>query len=176
MKIRLIFYIAILLFSCKKEEDSFNPFSTPYKLTKSINYNNIQVDVVIDKPANNEVDVLMTFHGTVMTDDKIIEAANNTLDNFKIILDRKDMMLVSVAYPEENLLMGDNILHSEAALLWVKNKADQELGIRVKNIFSRSFTRWISGNTIKYYAPNQWCHCQCSWSPEPRLQMSARRK
>jgi len=45
------------------------------------------------------------------------------------------MMIVSVAYPEENLLMGDNVLHSEAALLWVKNKAAGELGIQINKIF-----------------------------------------
>jgi hypothetical protein len=45
------------------------------------------------------------------------------------------MMIVSVAYPEENLLFGDNILQSEAALLWVKNTASQELGITVNKVF-----------------------------------------
>jgi DNA-binding transcriptional ArsR family regulator len=37
-------------------------------------------------------------------------AANNTLDKFKGILDRKDMMIVSVIYPQENVLLGDNIV------------------------------------------------------------------
>jgi hypothetical protein len=65
----------------------------------------------------------------------ILDAAYNTLNGFKRIMDRNDMMLVSVAYPEENLLFGDNIKHSEAALLWVKNKAAAELGIRIRKIF-----------------------------------------
>jgi hypothetical protein len=68
-------------------------------------------------------------------DNKILEAANKTLDEFKKILDRKDMMIVSVAYPEENLLIGDNLPYAEAALLWVKNRADKELGITVNKIF-----------------------------------------
>jgi hypothetical protein len=104
-------------------------------MTKNITYNNISVDVVIDKPAANEVDVLIVYHGTVLFDNKILEAANTTLDNFKRILNRSDLMIVSVAYPEENLLMGDNILQSEAALLWVKHLANEELGITVKKIF-----------------------------------------
>jgi hypothetical protein len=62
-------------------------------------------------------------------------AANNTLDKFKGILDRKDMMIVSVIYPQENVLLGDNIVQAEAALLWIKNKANQELGIKVKKVF-----------------------------------------
>jgi hypothetical protein len=136
---RSLIYLFLFLVACKKDDKPATTntpsFSTPYKITKSISYNSIPVDVVIDKPANDEVDVLIVYHGTVMFDDQILNAANTTLDGFKTILERKDMMLVSVAYPEENLLMGDNILQSEAALLWVKNKASQELGITVKKIF-----------------------------------------
>jgi hypothetical protein len=106
-----------------------------YRITKSITYNNINVDLVIDKPALNEVDVLLVFHGTVMYDNGIMTAANTTLDKFKSILDRNDMMIVSVAYPQENVLFGDNIVQGEAALLWLKNKANQELGITVKKVF-----------------------------------------
>jgi pimeloyl-ACP methyl ester carboxylesterase len=62
-------------------------------------------------------------------------AAQNTLDGFKRILERKDMMIVSVAYPEENLLMGDNVKYAEKALLWLKNKASTELGIEIKKVF-----------------------------------------
>jgi hypothetical protein len=61
--------------------------------------------------------------------------ANTTLDKFKGILNRNDMMIVSVAYPQENVLLGDNIVQGEAALLWLKNKASQELGITVKKVF-----------------------------------------
>jgi alpha/beta hydrolase fold len=128
--------VFIFLASCQKaSEDVVAISETPYKITKNISYNNVNVDVVIDKPANNDVDVLIVYHGTVLYDDKIIDAANSVLETFKTILDRNDMMIVSVAYPEENLLMGDNMIHAEAALLWVKHKADQELGIHVKKIF-----------------------------------------
>jgi pimeloyl-ACP methyl ester carboxylesterase len=106
-----------------------------YRITKSITYNNINVDVVIDKPALHEVDVLLVFHGTVLYDSNLMTAANTTLDKFKGILDRKDMMIVSVVYPQENVLFGDNIVQGEAALLWLKNKARQELGITVKKVF-----------------------------------------
>lgn len=129
---RIIIVLIIFLFSCQKTD---NEIITAYRITKNISYNNVSVDVVIDKPENNEVDVLLVYHGTVLFDNKIREAANTTLENFKRILNRKDMMIVSVAYPEENLLFGDNILQSEAALLWIKNQANEELGITVKKIF-----------------------------------------
>ncbi|MFM2138020.1 MAG: hypothetical protein RJA57_327 [Bacteroidota bacterium] len=122
----------VLLLGCRPSavEDS-----QAYRITKTIRYNNVQVDVVIDKPVNDVVDVLIVYHGTVLLDSRILEAANTTLETFKGILDRKDMMIVSVAYPEENLLMGDNLAHAEAALLWVKERASQELGLTVKKIF-----------------------------------------
>ena len=135
---RLIFLIAIFLSSCDKEEQATTQVpSIPiaYRQTKTIAYNSISVDVIVDKPALNEVDVLLVFHGTVLYDSSLMTAANNTLDKFKGILDRKDMMIVSVIYPQENVLLGDNIIQAEAALLWIKNKANQELGIKVKKVF-----------------------------------------
>ncbi len=125
--------LILLSFSCNKDA---NPHDiNTYQITKSIIYNGVSVDVVIDKPEGNEFDVLMVFHGTVRRDSLILQAAHNVLERFKNILERKDMMIISVAYPEENLLFGNNIQHCEAALLWVKNDAERELGITVNKIF-----------------------------------------
>jgi hypothetical protein len=136
--IRFLFNISIVLvffgLSCEKDGNS-SIARIEFRGVKKISYDGISVDIVIDKPKNDTLDVLITFHGTVIYDNKILEAANNTLDGFKRILSRTDMMIVSVAYPEEGLLMGDNIMESEAALLWIKNKANNELGIQVEKIF-----------------------------------------
>jgi len=107
----------------------------PYQITKSITYNDLAVDVIIDKPAGNTFDVLIVYHGTVWSDSQIHTAAMRTLDKFSQISAREDMMIVSVVYPEENLLIGDNIIYAEAALLWVKNLASSELGININRIF-----------------------------------------
>lgn len=133
----------MILLSCKKPAAENSPVTntptsiadTAYRATKLITFDSVSVNIVIDKPAQHEVDVLIVFHGTVVFDSKILEAANNTLNVFKGILNRSDMMIVSVAYPEENLLMGDYLPHCEAALLWIKNHANRELGIKVKKIF-----------------------------------------
>lgn len=109
--------------------------STAYKITRSINYNGLNVDVIIDKPDINELDVLITYHGTVQDDKNTLSAAETALNQFKNTLDRKDMMIVSVAHPQRNILFGDNIKQAEAALLWVKNQASQDLGIKVNKIF-----------------------------------------
>ena len=136
MKKELIIILSIMLFfSCDKDNTTEKPILNVQRITKSITYNNINVDVIIDKPTLNEVDVLLVFHGTILFDSNLMTAANTTLDKFKGILDRNDMMIVSVAYPQENVLLGDNIVQGEAALLWLKNKASQELGLTVKKIF-----------------------------------------
>tara|TARA_Y100000766_G_C18756922_1_gene531373 strand:+ start:50 stop:889 length:840 start_codon:yes stop_codon:yes gene_type:complete len=133
--VRLFFLLSfIYFFSCTKENTTEQSIDA-YRVTQTITYNNINVDVVIDKPALNEVDVLLVFHGTVLHDSNLMTAANTTLDKFKSILYRNDMMIVSVAYPQENLLLGDSIIQCEAALLWLKNNASQELGITVNKIF-----------------------------------------
>jgi len=131
--LRLFFLLSIIhFFSCANENTELS--IDAYRETRTISYNNINVDVVIDKPALNQVDVLLVFHGTVLYDSNLMTAANTTLDKFKSVLDRNDMMIVSVAYPQENILLGDGIIQCEAALLWLKNKASQELGITVNKI------------------------------------------
>jgi len=101
----------------------------------TINENNVSVQLIIDKPAIESADVVMTFHGTVETDDKIVQAAQKTLDETKKIVNRQDILFISVAYPEEGLFMGDNLKHAEAALLWAKQKASKALNIKTKRIF-----------------------------------------
>jgi hypothetical protein len=130
---RFLYIPLVILFACKTNIQVESPSSTI--LTKNITYNNIKVDVIIDKPAITNLDVLIVFHGTVQNDSEILTAANTALNNFKSILDKKNMMIVSVAHPQENILFGENILQAEAALLWVKNRANQELGITVGKVF-----------------------------------------
>ena len=132
---RLIFLLTVIYFSSCAKENTTEESTEAYRVTQTISYNNIDVDVVIDKPDLNEMDVLLVFHGTVLYDSNLITAANTTLDKFKGILDRNDMMIISVAYPQENVLFGDSIIECEATLLWLKNNANEELGITVNKIF-----------------------------------------
>ena len=134
MRNLLFILLFIPIVSCTTENNTEQSIDT-FRVTQTITYNNIDVDVVIDKPNLNEVDVLLVFHGTVFYDFNLMTAANTTLDKFKSILDRNDIMIVSVAYPQENVLLGDSIIQCEAALLWLKNNASQELGINVNKIF-----------------------------------------
>lgn len=107
----------------------------PFQGIKNITYNAVSVDVVIDKPAADTVDVILAYHGTVSFDNKIVEAAQTTLSRVRAITTAANTMIVSVAYPEEGLLMGDNVRESEAALLWVKNRAAKEMNLHIKKIF-----------------------------------------
>jgi len=100
-----------------------------------INYNGVKVNAIIDGPESKEVDVLLAFHGTTMDDSKILEAADTMLKNTKRIIKKENVMIISVAYPEEGLLMGDNIREAEAALLWTKNNASKELGVKINKIY-----------------------------------------
>ena len=138
--LRMIFIIVSFLFiSCSEDEqhihDDDNNHDISIQITKNITYNGVSVDLFIDKPDADEFDVLMVYRGTVRRDSLILQASQNALERFKSILHRKDMMIISVAYPEENLLFGDNIHHAEAALLWLKNEAENDLDITVNKVF-----------------------------------------
>jgi hypothetical protein len=106
-----------------------------YRGTKSVRVGGVSVDVVVDKPAKSSVDALVVYHGTVGRDALVMDATERTLDEFRALLDRDDLMIVSVAYPEEGLLLGDNLREAEAALLWVKQAAAAELRVRIDRVF-----------------------------------------
>ncbi len=129
------FLILLTFFFLSCDKKNITPSYNYNRTTRTITYNSIDVNIVIDKPDLSEVDVLMTFHGTVQNDSNIIPAAEKALNKFKNILHNQDMMIISVAHPQVSILFGENINQAEAALLWVKHRANQELGITVKKIF-----------------------------------------
>jgi len=107
-----------------------------YRGTRAVEFGGVRVNVVVDKPARDAVDALVVYHGTVGRDALVPDAAQRTLDEFRALLgDRDDVMIVSVAYPEEGLLFGDNVREAEAALLWVKRAASAELDVRIDRVF-----------------------------------------
>lgn len=143
---KIFLYIFLGLFpfinSCKNNDDhNIHPDeitildSSAYLDTLRLKQNSMEVDIIIDKPALGEVDVLLVFHGTISFDSLILNAAYNSLNAFKRILNNSEIMVISVAYPEENLLMSDNVQHSEMALLWLKEKAAKQLNIKIGKIF-----------------------------------------
>ena len=132
-KYLIVFFI--VFFSCKTQDPIIPSEPVAYRQSKTINYNQKAINIIIDKPALDNVDVLMVFHGTVLNDSNLMEAANTTLDSFKKLLDSSKMMFVSVIYPQEKILLGDNVQLCESALLWLKYNASSELGIKINKIF-----------------------------------------
>lgn len=133
---RLFILAWLLLSACDRPgEEIPAPPPEAFQAVQTISHQGISVEVFIDKPATDDVDVLVAYPGTVWYDSLIVGAAQNVVRAFKRILDREDMMLVGVAYPQENLLLGDNIREAEAALLWVLNQAEEELGVNMNKVF-----------------------------------------
>ena len=58
---RIIFLISVLYFSSCEKENTAEEFTDAYRVTQTITYNDTDIDVVIDKPALNEMDVLLCF-------------------------------------------------------------------------------------------------------------------
>jgi hypothetical protein len=112
-----------------------SPAPVASRSTHTVEVGGVRVEVIVDKPAKSAVDALVVYHGSVGRDALVMEGAARTLDEFRALLDRDDVMIVSVAYPEEGLLFGDNVREAEAALLWVKRAAAAELGVRIGRVF-----------------------------------------
>lgn len=132
----------LLIAACGGGDSAATPAPTPapspsaaWRGPLKVSHQGVSVDVVVDKPAGNAFDVLVVYHGTVMRDALVMQAANDTLDGFRGLLDDPTIMVVSVAYPEENLMIGDNLVHAEAGLLWVKNQAASQLGVQIRHVF-----------------------------------------
>ena len=135
---KYIFYCILLFITLPtntySQQSRVNPVY-PDSTVRTISSGNIQVDVIIGKPMAAEADAILCFHGTVSTNDKIIPAARQTMEKVKSLVDRKDLFYISVAYPEEGLLMGDQVAFAEAALVWAKQSASKDLGIQIRRIF-----------------------------------------
>ena len=113
---------------------------------QTVAYDEVEVDVIIDRPEVDTGDVLILFHGTAGTDDKILNASQLILDNTKRMLGDREVLYVSVVYPEEDLLFGDNLKYGESAVNWVKEKMSNEMGFSIKKQFMIGHSRWIHGN------------------------------
>jgi hypothetical protein len=112
-----------------------SPPAPPVQGIRTLTYGGVSVQVVIHMPSASVKDALVLYHPTVWFDDRTLPAAENTLENFKRLLQRDDMLLVSVAYPQQNREIGEGLREAEAALLWVKNEASRVLGLSINRVF-----------------------------------------
>jgi len=103
--------------------------------TRTITHGGVPVQVVIHMPSAPVREALVLYHGTVWFDDRILPAAQNTLENFKRLLLRDDTLLVSVAHPQQHREIGEGLREAEAALLWVQNEASRVLGVSIQRVF-----------------------------------------
>lgn len=102
---------------------------------RTITYGGVSAQVVIHMPSASVKNALVLYHPTVWFDNLILPSAENTLEQFKRLLQRDDMLLVSVAYPQQNREVGEGLREAEAALLWVKNEASEALGLSIGRVF-----------------------------------------
>lgn len=129
-------FLSFLLLKGDKEEKVKKNLSKEEEYERRVmNYNGVEVETMIYRPEGDEMDVLFVYHGTVMNDAKTLLAAERMLDKTRAILHRDDLMIISVAYPEENRLFGDNMSEAEVPLIWMKKRSEAVLGLKIKKIF-----------------------------------------
>lgn len=74
MKRMMTLWIALLLLSCSSAEQHFNN-NQSVQTTRTVSYNGVTVDIIIDKPSNDAADVLIVYRGTIMFDDLAFDAS-----------------------------------------------------------------------------------------------------
>jgi len=77
-----------------------------YRTITVSKYNNVSVDVIIDNAKFTKLDktkpvnIIVTYHGTALTDDKIIEGTTGLIKKTNNALGEHNYLTIGVAYPE----------------------------------------------------------------------------
>lgn len=70
------------------------------------------------------MDIIMLLHGTTYDDTKSEESAKNMPNLINVTEKLNTYFLVSVAYKETNMAIGDDVLESEQVFVTLKNNRD----------------------------------------------------
>lgn len=89
----------------------------------------------VDKPAAEQLDVIVAYHGTVGRDSQLATATQTIAQNLRQILTAPNVAIVSVGYPQQGRLMGESMPEAEAGLRWCQQQAPAVLGFRPRRLF-----------------------------------------
>ena len=83
-----------------------NTSSAAWREPLKVSYRGVAVDVLIDKPAGTAFDVLLVYHGTVMQDALVMQAAQKTLEEFRGLLDDPTVRKVACVFDPIEKIIG----------------------------------------------------------------------
>jgi len=108
----------------------------------NVSYFGYSSTVFVDIPSKpGSYDALLIFHGTTLDNEQSIDAAEMFLERTKDILLRDDLVIISVGYKEEDILLGDEIGEAEAMLLWLMEQAAIDLEVTLNKIYLLGHSR-----------------------------------
>jgi hypothetical protein len=104
------------------EDIASTPFTINQATQFNVTYNNKSLQGYYYIPTNvlSSTETILGFHGTSSSDSSNLSFAQNLLNTFVQTIGFQDKIVVSIAYPQENILFGD-ISVPETALLWLFN-------------------------------------------------------
>lgn len=139
ISIILLFSIFIFALFNKEIKNNDNNLNSLNSGVFNIAYNDQLVDIVIKFPEKidreNEINVILAFHGTTKDDSLKITAAENMINIMKDIINENNYIIASVAYSQHDSLLGDNMDEPTSALLWFKNEAEEFFDINIGKLF-----------------------------------------
>lgn len=119
-----------------------------YRTITVSRYNNVSVDVIVDNAKftkldkTKPVDILVTYHGTVVTDDKVVQWTTGLIGKTNWVISWGNYLTIGVAYPEWAKIAWGNIAEAEAGLLYAKNNLASELGLKLGRVFLIGHSQW----------------------------------
>lgn len=93
------------------------------------------LQLYIDKPAADVLDLIVAYHGTIRRDHEMPGAAARMATSTRAIVSAPNVAIISVAYPQQGRLIGQSMPEAEAALRWCQQQAPGALGFRLRRLF-----------------------------------------
>lgn len=103
--------------------------------TITIVQDGVRVELFVDRPAGVVSDIFVAYHGTVWYDNLLPQAARNIAGVFRERINDKSMVIIGVAYPQEDKRIGDGLTEAAAALEWVMNRGSEEWSVLPGKLF-----------------------------------------
>lgn len=93
------------------------------------------LQLYVDKPAGEVLDLIVAYHGTIGSDAQLPTATQTIAQQLRRILTAPDVAIVSVGYPQQGRLIGQSMPEAEAGLRWCLQQAERTLGFRRRRMF-----------------------------------------
>ncbi len=127
--------VALFILACSASQAEPTPVPTATLGPMTVQAEGYTLQLYIDKPAAEALDLIVAYHGTISSDAQLATATQTVAQNLRAILTTPSVAIVSVGYPQQGRLLGQSMPEAEAGLRWCLQQAERVLGFRRRRVF-----------------------------------------